>query len=43
MVIPVLVDRADPQRVKIRFDDMTTHRDQARQQAEAIARARRVG
>jgi hypothetical protein len=37
------VDRADPRRVKIRFDDMTTHREQARAQTEALVRARRGG
>jgi hypothetical protein len=43
MVVPVTVDRADPRRVKIRFDDTTTHREQARAQTEALARARRGG
>ena len=36
-VIPVQVDRADPQKVKILFDKMTTHAESSKASADALA------
>lgn len=35
--LPVTVDRADPQRVKIRWDDIPDHGETSRQQADQLA------
>ena len=41
MSLPVTVDRVDPQRVKIEWDDVASSRDRAQQTAEGMAAAMR--
>jgi len=41
MTLPVTVDRADPQKVKIEWDEVETSRDRSRQTAEDMAAAMR--
>jgi hypothetical protein len=36
-VLPVTVDRADPTRLRIEWDEVPTHEDRAAEQAEALA------
>jgi hypothetical protein len=41
MVLPIAIDRADPQQVKVEWDEVETSSDRARRSAESLAAAQR--